>query len=89
MAAYQPTILIATVDMLPGANYQVLGIVSGHTRTISGNADLSGAYKEIEAAARKMGGQAVIGVRVATAPTNGIGGVQMLTTITGTAIKFL
>lgn len=87
--SYTPSILFATVDTLPGANYQVLGMVSGATRTVSGNADLSGAYKDMESEAQRMGAHAVIGIRTACAPTNGLGGAQMLTVLTGSAIKFL
>ena len=89
--SYTPSILFATVDTLPGANYQVIGLVSGSTQhaSLSGSADLSGAYKDMEEAARRLGGHAVIGVRVATSQLGGMGASKTLTVLVGSAIKFL
>jgi|GEM_PF-2061466 len=81
----QVPVLMATVPMLPGRTYEVVGLVSSAERAFSGNVKVEDRLHDLEEQARKMGADGVIGIQLATSIASGN---QMITTLLGTAIKF-
>lgn len=79
--------LCTTVDVLPGASYQAIGLVAADDAAAGGKVNVGKLQADLQKQAAGMGAHAVIGVRVAIASAGGPGVVRSV--MTGTAIAFL
>lgn len=78
--------IVVTTDSLPGQTCTALGVVSA-TQKNAAAYDIESAIKELEKQAKKMGADAVVGLRVTMGQSSQMlaGAVVILV---GTAVKF-